>query len=286
MQRASLPSGVSFTAIQVAGEREREAARADALFSDPLAGATTAYVRETAGPDEPAPYMTPDMQWLYGDFFAIRTRFIDERMLSAFHDGVTQVVFLAAGMDGRAYRLDWPAGVRVFEFDRPEMIAFKQEVVRHAGLSPKVEVTAIPGDLNEDWPPLLRAAGFSADQPTVWVVEGLLAYFSPEAANRLLSHVAAQSAPSSRLLTDYVKGDHLVPAAQAGRDTGAAMAVLATLFRTGPSADPWTWMSGQDWDIDVTIGAECARALNRPVPPAVDPELNGAVSYLVDARRL
>ena len=286
MQRASLPSGVSFTAIQVAGARDREADRADALFSDPFAKATMAHAREMAGPDGPSPYMTQDMQWLYGDFFAIRTQFIDERLLSAIRDGVTQVVFLAAGMDGRAYRLDWPAGVRVFEFDRPEMIAFKQEVVRHAGLSPKVEVTAIPGDLNGDWPPLLQAAGFSAGQPTVWVVEGLLAYFSPDAADRLLSHVGAQSAPSSRLLTDYAKGNHLLPAAQAGRDTEAGMVVLANLFEAGPSADPWAWMSGRGWDVDVAIGAECARKLNRPVPRAVDPELNGAISYLVDARRM
>jgi methyltransferase (TIGR00027 family) len=39
------------------------------------------------------------------------------------------VVILAAGLDTRAFRLAWPAGVRLFELDAPEVLAFKEQVL-------------------------------------------------------------------------------------------------------------------------------------------------------------
>lgn len=39
------------------------------------------------------------------------------------------MVLLAAGLDTRAYRLAWPAGVRLFEVDLPEVLRFKERVL-------------------------------------------------------------------------------------------------------------------------------------------------------------
>ena len=56
---------------------------------------------------------------------AIRTRFYDDYLLEACAAGCRQVVILAAGLDARAFRLDWPAETRVFELDLPELFVFK-----------------------------------------------------------------------------------------------------------------------------------------------------------------
>src|ERR1700737_1915076 len=40
-----------------------------------------------------------------------RPRFFDSFFLAATHAGIRQAVILASGLDARAYRLDWPAGM-------------------------------------------------------------------------------------------------------------------------------------------------------------------------------
>jgi len=59
----------------------------------------------------------------------IRTRFFDDYLLDPTGQGIRQVVLLAAGLDTRAYRLAWPAGVRMFELDLAEVLEFKRRVL-------------------------------------------------------------------------------------------------------------------------------------------------------------
>ena len=54
------------------------------------------------------------------DYQAVRTHYFDDYFDAAVRAGIRQVVILAAGLDSRAYRLDWPAGTTVFEIDQPE----------------------------------------------------------------------------------------------------------------------------------------------------------------------
>src|SRR4029078_11047931 len=49
------------------------------------------------------------------DYQAVRTHYFDGYFKAAVRTGIRQVVILAAGLDSRAYRLDWPAGTTVFE---------------------------------------------------------------------------------------------------------------------------------------------------------------------------
>lgn len=60
----------------------------------------------------------------------VRTRFYDDYLLAAARAGCRQVVLLAAGLDTRAFRLMWPAGVTVFELDLPAVLGFKDRVLR------------------------------------------------------------------------------------------------------------------------------------------------------------
>src|ERR1700738_5103278 len=135
---------------------------------------------------------------------AVRTRFFDSFFLAATHAGIRQAVILASGLDARAYRLDWPAGMTVFEVDQPQVIAFKTTTLADLGAEPTADRRAVAGDLRNDWPAALIEAGFDHTQPTAWIAEGLLGYLPPEAQDRLLDNISALSADGSRLATEAI----------------------------------------------------------------------------------
>ncbi len=135
---------------------------------------------------------------------AARTRYFDEFFANAAAAGIRQAVILASGLDARAYRLDWPAGMTVFEIDQPAVIDFKTTTLAGLGASPTAERRTVAIDLREDWPAALTAAGFDPSQPSAWIAEGLYGYLPPEAQDRLLDAVTELSAPGSRLGSEAV----------------------------------------------------------------------------------
>ncbi len=105
-------------------------------------------------------------------------KFFDGFFERASRAGITQVVILAAGLDSRAYRLDWPAGTTVYEIDQPLVLQYKRQTldehdVRSACLRREVAV-----DLRQDWPVALQREGFDVTVPTAWLAEGLLNFGS------------------------------------------------------------------------------------------------------------
>jgi methyltransferase (TIGR00027 family) len=135
---------------------------------------------------------------------AVRTRFFDAFFRDATQAGIRQAVILASGLDARAYRLDWPAGMTVFEVDQPEVIAFKTATLADLGAEPTTDRCAVAVDLRHDWPAALVDAGFDHTQPTAWIAEGLLGYLPPDAQDRLLDNISALSAKGSRLATEAI----------------------------------------------------------------------------------
>jgi methyltransferase (TIGR00027 family) len=138
------------------------------------------------------------------DAMAARTRFFDAFFREATQAGIRQAVILASGLDARAYRLDWPTDMTVFEVDQPEVIAFKTETLAELGAVPTTNRRTVAIDLRFDWPAALLEAGFDRNQPTAWIAEGLLGYLPPEAQDRLLDNISALSAAGSRLATEAI----------------------------------------------------------------------------------
>jgi methyltransferase (TIGR00027 family) len=137
--------------------------------------------------------------------FAARTRFFDNFLADALRAGVRQAVILGSGLDARPYRLWWPAGVTVYELDRPRVIEMKTRTMRALGVTPAVDRRAVGIDWREQWPMALRQIGFDATQPAAWIAEGLLTGFSAaDATDRLLDGVTALSAAGSRFAADYL----------------------------------------------------------------------------------
>ena len=136
---------------------------------------------------------------------ASRTMFFDEFFTAAAKAGIRQAVIFASGLDARAYRLDWPAGMTVFEIDQPEVIEFKTTTLAGLGAEPKTDLRSVAIDLRDDWQTALLAAGFDTTRPAAWIAEGLFGYLPPEAQDRLLDAVTELSAPGSRMATEAVQ---------------------------------------------------------------------------------
>src|SRR5262245_54924437 len=167
--------GVSRTAVWVASLRAAETRRADKLFDDALA---REFVSAAGGAPETNPVGTVD-------FLAIRTRFYDDRLLAACAEGIRQVVLLAAGFDARAFRLAWPAGVRLFELDLPELFGFKETVLTAGGAIAACARVIVPADLRGNWADALEDAGFDRSARTAWIAEGLFPYLGDVEGRRL-----------------------------------------------------------------------------------------------------
>ncbi|WP_328379644.1 SAM-dependent methyltransferase [Streptomyces sp. NBC_01020] len=188
---------VSRTAQWTAAARALETERDDRLFADPYART----VADGIGFELLERYAGAGTV----PFLAIRTTYLDRAIGRAVGDqGIRQVVFLAAGMDTRFYRLGWPAGVTVYELDRPALLAAKADMLAGEPAPPGRERRTVAVDLTQDWTGPLKEAGWRSDETTLWVVEGLLFFLPEEAVRALITTLSAHSAPGSVLLGDVI----------------------------------------------------------------------------------
>jgi methyltransferase (TIGR00027 family) len=197
-------SSVGATATMVAASRALASQGPEALLDDPLADplvravGLAPFVRMIDGEitldDDPLL-----RREALNEQITVRTRFFDDFFKAATEAGVRQAVILASGLDTRAYRLNWPSEMVVYELDQPEVIEFKTRTLADLGAAPSADRRPISVDLRDDWPAALRQNGFDVNQPTAWIAEGLLVYLPPEAQDRLFDSITALSAPGSRV---------------------------------------------------------------------------------------
>jgi len=271
VQSPRVPAGVGRTALGVARIRAAESQRPDRLFDDPLASAFAAAQPDgEATPDEHADAEPPDpgVPGLPGERLIfqviIRTRFYDQYLTAAAANGCRQVVLLAAGLDSRAFRLDWPPGLRLFELDQPDVLDFKEAVLRQAGASPRCQRTVVAADLRGGWQQRLTGAGFDPARPSAWLVEGLLIYLARDEAARLLTEVGELAAPGSRLSLE--RGHAMARLIDQTRRASARGARLAALWKGGLGEDALGWLAAHGWQTTSHDSAALARDYGRPVP--------------------
>ena len=266
-------NGVARTALLVAAIRARESQRGDPLFVDPFADTLAGNTgREFL---EAALQASGEQSTVQ---IVVRTRFWDEALLRATR-AAHQVVIVAAGMDARAYRLDWPAAVTVYELDQPAVIEAKGHLLSED--TPRARRVAVGVDLADDWPPALTSAGFDAGEPTVWLMEGLLQYLDDADVRALFARVDALSAPGSVLLYEVV-GTALL-------ESPFMAPVLESMAAQGSP-----WLFGSDtpgelaerhgWSAAVTDIAVPGNAWGRWFAPAVPMDVAGVPrGYFIEA---
>ena len=183
-QEQRLLRNISDTALWVAIFRARETERHDALFRDPFA-------RKLAG--ERGEQIAADMQrglrdeWPY----VARTMRFDQIATEQIQQGTDMVINLAAGLDTRPYRMDFPSSQWI-EVDLPGMIDYKEEIL--AGEKPRCALEKVRLDLSDvnGRRALFQRLARNAKKILV-ITEGLLVYLTRDEVSALGRDLVAQS---------------------------------------------------------------------------------------------
>lgn len=162
---------------------------------------------EAEHPEEAAAQYT-EIERLFpglGNSIRARVRFFDDFTEKACRDGIAQLVIFGAGYDTRACRLPGlKEKVRVFEVDRAETQEFKKRKIREIFGALPANVVYVPIDCEEEKPgDLLVSHGFLLGQKTLFIMEGLTMYLSPEAVDETLAFIRDAAGEGSRILFDY-----------------------------------------------------------------------------------
>jgi methyltransferase (TIGR00027 family) len=273
---------VGATALGVAAGRAVETAGPNPLIRDDFAQSLVS----SAGPAW-ARLADPELAWLdddpHGqrahrlgiDYQAVRTHFFDEYFENAISAGIRQVVILAAGLDSRAYRLNWPAGTAVYEIDQPKVLGYKTSILESHGAVPTARRRPVPVDLRDDWPAALAAAGFDRTQPTAWLAEGLLPYLPSDAADRLLEMFTALSAPGSQVAIEVFGMNSRSNSQRWLRmreRLGLDVNVQALTYHEPDRSDAAQWLTEHGWQVNAVNNRDEMARLGRPVPDDLDDE--------------
>jgi methyltransferase (TIGR00027 family) len=200
------PNQASLTAEYMALFRALESVRppASRLFTDPFSREFLRPALRIATEAARIPVVGEAIPWIIDHWWpgartsgVARTRFIDDVLFQALHDGVQQVVILGAGFDSRAYRLPGMDRVRVIEVDHPDTLKAKRERLQQVlGSTPnRVHFAAVDFN-NEQLEDVLTAPAFESICKTFFLWEGVTNYLTAAAVDatfRAMRRVAERS---------------------------------------------------------------------------------------------
>jgi methyltransferase (TIGR00027 family) len=277
-------TAVGLTSRWVAANRALETDGDSPLYRDPFA-------RELAGDD--GMDMMYAMRAISGmptyagpdPFLTIRTRFFDDGLLAAVADGtVAQVVILAAGMDARAFRLQWPGGVTLFEVDRDDVFRHKEGVLTRLGATPTCDRRIVRQDLAHDWAGALVAAGFDRHRPAAFLAEGLLYYLDDAEVNTLFATLRDVSAVGSWIGVDTMNTEVLTSPYMAGYMK--RLAELGCPWKFGVD-DPDAFFAAHGWQTTSVHPGEPAANYDRWIGPVIPRGVPGIPrTFLISGSRV
>ncbi|MGY0071630.1 class I SAM-dependent methyltransferase [Streptomyces sp. QTS137] len=274
--------GVGVTALMVAAARAIETHRDDSLARDVYAEHFVLAASASAGwPVRMHQVPDGDANPLWGRFaryFGLRTRVLDDFLLRSVQAGARQVVLLGAGLDSRAFRLDWPARCVIFEIEREGVLAFKHDVLSGLSATPRAARVPIPIDLRADWVGALTDAGFDATAPTAWLAEGLLFYLPRAAEIHLIDTVDRLSTDGSALAFEVKIEKDLLEYRDSPLYTATKEQIgidLLSLFDGEPRPDSAGDLADRGWSTSVHTPFDFTRRLGRGPLPEQNDALEG-----------
>jgi methyltransferase (TIGR00027 family) len=261
---------VAATARLPAALRAAESARPDRLFHDPFA----ARLAGAAGEE-----LLDQLGMRDSPIIPVRTRYFDDTITGTAAGGIRQIVVVAAGMDTRAYRLGLPDDTVLFELDRPNLLRLKGELLGAAMPSGTREPIGV--DLATNFTVPLVDAGFRADRPTCWLVEGLTQYLTESDVHRMIDRISSHSAIGSHLLIDFIGTSLLESPAMSPMLDRLAERSMTWQYGT---EEPETLLEHRGWRATVTRIGTVGTAMNRwPFPDAPRGTPGVPQGYLVHA---
>jgi len=154
-----------------------------------------------------------------------RARFIEDLVAAEAERGVTQYVILGAGLDTFAQRRpELASRVTIFEIDRPDPQAWKQQRLIDLGLGipPYLRFVPVDFEAGDQWWDRLIAAGFDAARPAVVASTGVSMYLTKDAIMATLRHVAALAHGSTLAMSFMLPIEMAEPELRLGIERAAA----------------------------------------------------------------
>lgn len=143
----------------------------------------------------------PSPHGLLYQYLVGRTRFFDAATTEAIEDGITQIVIVAAGYDGRALRFR-TNGVQFIELDHPATQADKRALLTQLGIDSADIGFAAADFTTDDVAAALDGAGHDPAAATLYLVEGLSVYLDEGVLHGLLTTLRERAARGSELAID------------------------------------------------------------------------------------
>src|SRR5712692_4542367 len=223
----TLIHNISDTARWAAVYRARETERPDALFRDPFARRLAGERGEQIADGLPGGRDRHAWAWV------MRTVLFDQLIQEQLRHGVDRVVNLAAGLDARPYRMPLPPSLTWIEVDLPEILAYKEGVLKSE--TPACALERVRLDLSNAGArsSLLERLGHRAGR-TLVLTEGLLTYLSPDEVASLARDLAARRGFDRWLLDFASPGLLRLVRKEVGAHLGRARAEL----KFGPEEGP------------------------------------------------
>jgi methyltransferase (TIGR00027 family) len=259
-----LIKNVSDTAFMVAIYRAIETERADALFHDPLARKLAgehgrrivAHMSRRHWRAVTFGMRTRIMTWM----MAIRTRIIDDFIMTAVAQGADAILNLGAGLDTRPYRMALPSSLCWIEVDYPAMMEFKDDGLNQE--TPRCRLERVKLDLADLAARSQLFSQLGSRFTNVLVLtEGVIPYLSNDQVAGLAEDLKAQSS-FRRWIVDYFSEEAL----QWRKRVALQRAMRNAPFLFEPK-DYFGFFQEHGWrPTEVRYLWDEGRRLNRPLP--------------------
>ncbi len=237
---------ISDTALLAAVYRARESERADPLFCDPFA-------RRLAGQrgEEIARSLvfSEKNSW---SWYA-RTYVFDQMITKQIAAGCDMVVNLAAGLDARPYRMALPASLNWIEVDLPEIIDYKEELLKDE--QPLCALERVQLNLADVTARRQLFTRLSACARQALIIsEGLIVYLTTEAVGALAKDLAAEESFRHWLLDLASPALLKIMQKKNGQAAGASRCSLTICSRGRTGFLQGVWLAGNRSAFDVSYG--------------------------------
>ena len=250
-QTEPLIRNVSDTALWVAVYRARETERPDAVFKDPFARRLCGERGEKIAASIP---FSDKATWAWVARTVLFDQFIEEQV----RGGADLVVNLAAGLDTRPYRMALPRSLKWVEVDLPEILSYKEELLRKE--KPACSLERVPLDLADvDARRALFLRLSQSARRALIVSEGLLIYLAAEEVKALSRDLAAPQGFRNWVLDIASPG--LLKMIQ--KDSGAQLAAAGAHLKFGPWEGPEFFVSYGWKPVEVRSPLKTAARLKR-----------------------
>ena len=162
---------------------------------------------------DPATALAWVVQLGSGPLTLARSRYTEDSLEQAIHEGVRQYIILGAGLDTFAYRRpDLSDRLQVLELDHPTTQAIKLDRVTAAGWDHPSNLHFVPVDFTkESLSDALERSPYDPTQLSFFSWLGVSFYLTREVVFDTLQSLASGAARGSTIVFDYLDADAFIP---------------------------------------------------------------------------